>query len=52
LIYRLDETASGRGLNYISLFHDLEQRRLLFACEAREKTVVKIFVKDLADHGG
>lgn len=48
----LDETASRRGHNYISLFHDLEQRRLLFACEGREKTVVEAFVKDLEAHGG
>ena len=27
----LDETASRRGHNYISLFHDLAQKRLLFA---------------------
>ncbi len=48
----LDETASRRGHNYISLFHDLDQRRLLFACEGREKTVVETFVKDLEEHGG
>ncbi len=48
----LDETASRRGHNYISLFHDLVTRRLLFACEGREKTVVKAFVEDLEAHGG
>jgi transposase len=48
----LDETASRRGHNYISLFHDLVARRLLFACEGREKTVVKAFVGDLEAHGG
>lgn len=48
----LDETASRRGHNYISLFHDLDRRRLLFACEGRDKSVVDVFVKDLADHGG
>lgn len=48
----LDETASRRGHNYISLFHDLEQRRLLFACEGRDKSVVKTFVTDLEIHGG
>ena len=48
----LDETASRRGHNYISLFHDLDDRRLLFACEGREKTVVETFVKDLEAHGG
>lgn len=48
----LDETASRRGHNYISLFHDLIGRRMLFACEGREKKVVGAFVKDLEAHGG
>ncbi|MFQ5356675.1 MAG: ISL3 family transposase [Mariprofundaceae bacterium] len=48
----LDETASRRGHNYISLFHDLDQRRLLFACKGRDKSVVNEFVKDLESHGG
>jgi transposase len=48
----LDETASRRGHNYISLFHDLDLKRLLFACEGRDKAVVTAFVKDLEAHGG
>lgn len=48
----LDETASRRGHHYVSLFHDLKKRRLLFACEGRDKSVVETFVKDLAAHGG
>lgn len=48
----LDETASRRGHNYISLFHDLDLKRLLFACEGRDKGVVASFVKDLEAHGG
>lgn len=48
----LDETASRRGHNYISLFHDLDQKRLLFACEGRNKSVVAEFVNDLEAHGG
>ena len=48
----LDETASRRGHNYISLFHDLDQKRLLFACEGCDKAVVAAFVKDLEAHGG
>jgi transposase len=48
----LDETASRRGHNYISLFHDLNQKRLLFACEGRNKSVVAEFVNDLEAHGG
>lgn len=48
----IDETASKRGQNYISLFHDLDQKRLLFACEGRKKGTVKSFAQDLAAHGG
>ena len=48
----LDETASRRGHNYISLFHDLDQKPLLFACEGRDKAVVAAFVKDLEAHDG
>ena len=48
----LDETASRRGHNYISLFHDLMNKRLLFAWEGRDKSVVATFVKDLERHRG
>ena len=32
----LDETASRRGRNDISLFHDLDAQRVLYACEGRK----------------
>jgi hypothetical protein len=48
----LDETAARRGHRYISLFHDLEERRLLFACEGRKAEVVDAFCEDLEAHGG
>jgi len=48
----IDETASRRGQNYISLFHDLTGKRLLFACEGRSQTAVKEFSDDLVEHGG
>ena len=48
----LDETAARRGHHYISLFHDLEAARLLFACEGRKATVVDEFAEDLEAHGG
>lgn len=48
----IDETASRRGQNYISLFHDLTGKRLLFACEGRSQTAVKAFSDDLVEHGG
>ena len=48
----LDETASRRGQNYITLFHDLDGKRLLFACEGRSQSTVKRFTQDLLAHGG
>jgi len=48
----LDETAARRGHDYISLFHDLEAGRLLFACDGRKAEVVAAFADDLEAHGG
>lgn len=48
----IDETASRRGHNYITLFHDLNLGRLLFACEGRDADTVRAFAKDLREHGG
>ena len=48
----VDETASRRGQNYISLFHDLDGKRLLFACEGRSQKAVEAFTEDLAIHNG
>jgi len=48
----LDETACRRGHNYISLFHDLNAGRVLFATEGRKAEVVEQFSEDLEAHGG
>lgn len=48
----IDETAARRGHNYITLFHDLEASRLLFACAGRNQATVGRFVEDLHAHGG
>lgn len=48
----VDETSARRGHDYISLFMDMDLRRLLFATEGKDSMTVKAFVKDLADHGG
>lgn len=48
----IDETACRRGQHYISLFHDLDESRLLFGCEGRDKQTVKAFAADLKAHGG
>ena len=51
----IDETSSRRGhhyTHYISLFVDLERRRLLFATPGREAETVSRFAADLTAHGG
>ncbi len=48
----LDETAARREQHYISLFHDLTGKRLLFACEGRDQSTVAAFAADLKAHGG
>ncbi len=48
----MDETASRRGQNYISLFMDMATRSLLFATEGRDAATVAAFKADLLAHGG
>lgn len=48
----VDETASKRGHNYISLFVDLEEAKLLFATEGRKAETVAEFREELEAHGG
>jgi len=48
----LDETASRRGHNYVSLFVDLVCRRVLFVAEGKDAGTVDAFATDLAAHGG
>lgn len=48
----MDETASKRGHNYISLFVDLERSKVLYATEGRDAQTVTEFRLDLQRHGG
>src|SRR5947209_6810334 len=48
----IDETAARRGHDYITLFVDLDQARVLFATEGKEAATVAAFAADLAAHGG
>ncbi len=48
----IDETAARRGHNYISLFVDIDQARVLFATEGRDAATVAAFAEDLAAHRG
>ena len=51
-IVGIDETSLRRGQNYITVVHDLDEKRLLFATEGRERQTVIDFVADWKAHGG
>jgi transposase len=48
----IDETAARRGHDYITLFVDIEQARVLFATEGRDAATIAAFADDVASHGG
>jgi len=48
----IDETSCRRRHNYITIFVDLDTRKVLFATVGRSSETVKEFVKDLIEHGG
>jgi len=51
-IVGIDETSLRKGQNYITVVHDLEEKRLLFACEGKDHKTVVDFATDLQAHGG
>lgn len=48
----MDETSRRRGHKYVSLFVDLENKRVLFATNGKDASTVKRFKQDLIEHGG
>lgn len=48
----IDETSARRGQDYISLFFDLDRKRLLFGTEGKGHETVKAFTEDLKSHSG
>ncbi len=48
----VDETSSRRGHDYITLFVDLREKRLLFATPGKDAQTFAQFAKDLQAHGG
>jgi transposase len=51
-IVGIDETSLRRGQDYITVVHDLQAKRLLFATEGRDHRTVLEFADDLKTHGG
>ncbi len=48
----IDETSRAKGHNYITLFADADERRVLFVAEGRGADTVDAFAEDLIVHGG
>jgi len=48
----VDETSRARGHDYITLFADAEERKVLFVAEGRGANTVESFAEDLGAHGG
>ena len=51
-IVGIDDTSLHRGQSYITVVHDLDAKRLLFATEGRDHQAVIDFAADLRAHGG
>jgi transposase len=48
----IDETASSRGHKYVSVFVDMDTRRVVYATPGRDASTVNSFVEDLVAHDG
>ena len=48
----IDETAARRGHDYITLFVDIGEARVLFTTEGKDAATVATFAEDLTAHGG
>jgi len=48
----IDDTSMKRGQDYITVVHDLDEKRLLFATHGRDHATVEKFAVDLQPHGG
>ena len=48
----IDETAARRGQDYVTLFVDIDQARVVFATEGNDAATIAAFADDLAAHGG
>ena len=51
-IVGIDDTSLHKGQSYITVVHDLDAKRLLFATEGRDHQTVVDFAADLLAHGG
>jgi len=48
----IDETSLAKGQRYVTVVHDLAEKRLLFATPGKDHQTVEAFAVDLEAHGG
>jgi transposase len=48
----IDETSLRRGQHYVTVVHDLHEKRLLFATAGKDHKTIGEFAQDLQAHGG
>ena len=48
----VDETAARRGHNYITLFVDIDRRRVIHVAQGKDAKTIKSFADDLPAHSG
>ena len=48
----MEETSKSRGHDYVSLFVDFDERKVIFATEGKDAATVERFSQDLAAHQG
>lgn len=48
----MDETSRKKGHNYVTIFADLDSRRVIHACEGKDAVTVESFVQSLEEKGG
>lgn len=48
----VDETSRQKGHRYVTIFADLEKRRVLFVTPGKDHTTFEAFLEDLKKHGG
>ena len=48
----IDETSLRKGHQYVTVVHDLDEKRLLFATPGKDHQTVETFALDLEAHGG
>jgi transposase len=48
----VDETSSSKGHSYVTLFADMEERKVIFVADGKDHSTITEFKKDLEKHGG